>query len=83
MSAWSPDQYDKFKAERAQPFQDLVALIDPRQHMRILDLGCGTGELTRSLHKQLLARETLGIDNSEAMLAKALAVVGPRICNQP
>ena len=31
MSGWSPDQYEKFKAQRAQPFWDLVALIDPRQ----------------------------------------------------
>jgi trans-aconitate 2-methyltransferase len=76
LSSWSPDQYEKFKAERAQPFQDLVALIDPRQHMRILDLGCGTGELTRSLHKQLGARETLGIDSSEEMLAKAPTTPG-------
>jgi trans-aconitate 2-methyltransferase len=76
LSTWSPDQYEKFKAERAQPFWDLVALIDPRQHMRILDLGCGTGELTRSLHKQLLARETLGVDKSAAMLAKAPTTPG-------
>ncbi|MDQ6800478.1 MAG: methyltransferase domain-containing protein [Acidobacteriota bacterium] len=76
MSSWSPEQYEKFKAERAQPFWDLVALIDPRQHMRILDLGCGTGELTRLLHKQLLARETLGIDKSAAMLEKAPTTPG-------
>jgi trans-aconitate 2-methyltransferase len=76
LSTWSPEQYEKFKAERAQPFWDLVALIDPRQHMRILDLGCGTGELTRSLHKQLGARETLGIDSSAEMLAKAPTTPG-------
>ena len=78
MSAWSPEQYEKFKEERAQPFWDLVALINPRPNMRILDLGCGTGELTRSLHKQLRAMETLGIDSSEAMLAKAPSTPGLR-----
>jgi trans-aconitate 2-methyltransferase len=39
--------------------------------MRIVDLGCGTGELTAELHRRLNARETLGIDSSEAMLGKA------------
>jgi trans-aconitate 2-methyltransferase len=75
LSAWSPDQYEKFKAERAQPFWDLVALIDPRPGMRIADLGCGTGELTRALHEKLQARETIGIDSSASMLAKAQAHV--------
>jgi len=45
--------------------------------MRIVDLGCGTGELTRSMHIQLAASETLGIDSSDAMLAKAAAFAGP------
>ncbi len=78
---WSPDQYEKFKQERAQPFWDLVALIEPRPRMRVLDLGCGTGELTRALHEKLQAAETLGIDNSESMLAKAPAAPGLRFEN--
>jgi len=68
---WDPTQYERFKNERAQPFRDLAALIEPRPNMRILDLGCGTGELTRELHEQLSAAETLGIDSSESMLQKA------------
>lgn len=68
---WSPEQYERFKAERHQPFVDLLALIERRPQMRIVDLGCGTGELTRELHTQLEARETLGIDDSETMLLKA------------
>jgi trans-aconitate 2-methyltransferase len=68
---WSPDQYERFRAERQQPFHDLLALIEKRPRMRIVDLGCGTGELTRTLHATLEARETVGIDNSETMLLKA------------
>jgi len=79
---WSPDQYEKFKRERAQPFWDLVALIDPRPRMRIADLGCGTGELTRALHEKLGARETIGIDNSASMLAKAPAAPGLQFRNE-
>ena len=42
--AWSPSQYERFRAERAQPFWDLAALVEPRPGMRIADLGCGTGD---------------------------------------
>ena len=68
---WSPEQYARFAAERRQPFDDLVALIEPRPRMRIVDLGCGTGELTRELHASLGADETVGVDSSETMLLKA------------
>jgi trans-aconitate 2-methyltransferase len=68
---WSPDQYERFKAERKQPFLDLVSLIDRRPRMRVVDLGCGTGELTRELHDTLEAAESLGIDDSETMLLKS------------
>ncbi len=73
---WNPDQYERFKAERAQPFHDLLALVEPRPRMRVADLGCGTGELTRLLHDRLQAEETIGIDSSETMLLKSGAFGG-------
>src|SRR5258707_10500899 len=73
---WSPNQYERFKGERAQPFHDLLALVEPRPGMRVVDLGCGTGELTRLMHEQLEAAETLGVDSSAEMLAKAAAFAG-------
>lgn len=76
MSVWNVSQYERFKSERAQPFFDLLALVEPRPSMRVADLGCGTGELTRALHERLGARETLGIDSSESMLAKSAAFAG-------
>lgn len=68
---WSPEQYQRFSAERKLPFLDLVALIERRPRMRVADLGCGTGELTRELHETLGAEETVGIDDSETMLLKS------------
>jgi trans-aconitate 2-methyltransferase len=68
--AWDPQQYEAFKAERSQPFHDLLALVRPRPNGSVVDLGCGTGELTRLLHQRMQARETLGIDSSPAMLAR-------------
>jgi len=68
---WDPAQYERFRDERARPFLDLLALVRPRPGMRVVDLGCGTGELTARLHDEVAAGETLGIDRSEAMLARA------------
>ena len=78
--AWEPQQYERFQAERQQPFFDLVALVRRRPGMRVVDLGCGTGTLTRELHLALAAQETVGIDSSPAMLARAapLAMAGLR-----
>src|SRR5215207_5832630 len=70
---WNPEQYERFRDERARPFFDLLDLVRPRPGMRVVDLGCGTGELTRELHRRLSAREMMGIDNSPAMLAKSAA----------
>ena len=68
---WDPAQYERFRRERAQPFYDLLALVEPRPGMRVADLGCGTGDVTLELHRSLKARETVGVDNSPAMLEKA------------
>lgn len=73
---WNPQQYARFRDERAQPFYDLLALVEPRSQLRAVDLGCGPGELTRVLHDRLGCRETLGLDSSAAMLAKAAAHAG-------
>ncbi len=77
---WDPATYDRFKAERTQPFLDLLALLAPFPSApRVVDLGCGTGELTRLLHDRIGAARTLGIDRSPAMLAEA----GPRAVDEP
>ena len=65
---WSPAQYNKFQREREQPLVDLLAMIRPAAHMRVVDLGCGTGKPTRMLHERVGARETIGIDRSPQML---------------
>ncbi|HEX8710034.1 MAG TPA: methyltransferase domain-containing protein [Pyrinomonadaceae bacterium] len=68
---WSPHVYHRFESERFAPFEDLFELLDVREGMRVLDLGCGTGELTRRLSEQLPGSRVLGIDASAEMLARA------------
>ena len=76
MSAWEPDQYHRFQAQRSQPFHDLLALITPVPAGRVVDLGCGTGELTVKLHAHTGADSTLGIDSSSEMLERATPLAG-------
>ena len=80
---WNPDQYHKFQAERAAPFEDLVALIKVRENLRVIDLGCGTGELTRQLADRLPGSDVLGIDSSAEMLARAAAYARPGLRFEP
>src|SRR6266851_2495403 len=73
IDSWDPRQYDRFQREREQPFFDLLALVRRVPGMRVVDLGCGTGKLTRVLHDRLQAGETTGIDRSDRMLAATSA----------
>jgi trans-aconitate 2-methyltransferase len=75
--AWNPAQYGGFQAERSRPFFDLLALVRPRPEMTAVDLGCGTGELTAELHRELRCASTLGLDASANMLAASAAFAAP------
>lgn len=70
---WDPTQYHKFQAERSAPFFDLLALVEVRPNLTVVDLGCGTGELTRHLADTLPNSTVTGIDNSPQMLDAARA----------
>lgn len=68
---WNPETYHKFQSERSAPFVDLLGLVKVREGMRAIDLGCGTGDLTRQLADSLPGSDVLGIDNSREMLSRA------------
>jgi len=70
---WNPDQYHKFQAERSAPFYDLLALVEVRPNLKVVDLGCGAGELTRQLADKLPNSHVTGIDSSPQMLEAARA----------
>jgi len=76
---WDPKQYHKFQAERAAPFFDLLALVEVRPHLKVVDLGCGTGELTHQLAAALPDSDVTGIDSSPSMLQKAESFAGPQL----
>lgn len=70
-TSWDPTQYNRFAAEREQPFWDLASLVDDVTSPRVFDLGCGDGRLTVALHRRLAAASTTGVDSSKSMLADA------------
>jgi len=78
---WDPKQYHKFQAERSAPFFDLFSLVEVRPNLKVVDLGCGTGELTRRLADTLPNSDVTGLDSSEQMLdaARAALFSGPSL----
>jgi trans-aconitate 2-methyltransferase len=67
---WNPDKYHQFQTQRSAPFYDLLKLVDVRPNLRGVDLGCGTGELTRHLADTLPDSDVLGLDASPQMLKR-------------
>lgn len=68
---WDPAQYLRFGDERLRPALDLLAQIPLTAPARVVDLGCGAGNVTRILKQRWPAAAVLGIDSSAEMLARA------------
>jgi len=74
---WNPDKYQQFQSERSAPFYDLLELVDVRPGLRVVDLGCGTGQLTRHLADSLPESDVLGLDASPQMLGRTSEYARP------
>jgi trans-aconitate 2-methyltransferase len=70
---WDPDRYLTYADERGRPFLDLIARIDADSPRRVVDLGCGPGNLTRLLAQRWPDADVLGLDSSPEMIARAQA----------
>jgi trans-aconitate 2-methyltransferase len=70
---WDPEQYGKFAGERSRPFYDLVRRVAADSPRRVVDLGCGSGELTTALAGRWPSAEVAGIDSSAEMIEQARA----------
>ncbi|GAA2704986.1 trans-aconitate 2-methyltransferase [Actinoplanes palleronii] len=73
---WDPTVYRRFGNERSRPFADLVARIGATGPRAVTDLGCGPGELTRTLAERWPQARVTGIDSSPEMIEKAAAEPG-------
>ena len=71
---WDPGQYHKFSDHRRRPALELLARVPPDIDPALaVDLGCGSGEITRLLAARWPSAAVQGVDNSPDMLARARA----------
>jgi trans-aconitate 2-methyltransferase len=73
---WDPDRYLAHADERGRPFVELVQRVGAEAPRRVVDLGCGAGNLTRLLHQRWPHARVVGVDSSPEMVARAREVEG-------
>ena len=66
---WNASLYDNKHSFVSQYGNDLVEFLAPNAEERVLDLGCGTGDLTQRIHE--LNAIVTGVDQSANMIAEA------------
>lgn len=66
---WNANLYDGKHSFVSKYGDDLVGLLNPKKEEHILDLGCGTGDLTRILND--FGANVVGVDKSDTMINKA------------
>lgn len=67
--AWNPSHYDRAGAFVPKLGADLLDLLAPQPGERVLDIGCGTADLTAQIAER--GASVLGLDASSEMLAAA------------
>lgn len=68
---WNLGTYLAFADYRGRPFADLLARIACEAPMRVVDLGCGPGNLTEQLIRRWPGAEVEALDTSPEMVAAA------------
>lgn len=66
---WNPDLYDDRHDFVFKFGEEIIKLLNPQKNETILDIGCGTGDLTQKISK--LSKQVTGIDNSPEMIQAA------------
>ncbi len=69
MPTWNPSLYQSRHRFVFEYGQDVLGLLEPHAGERILDLGCGTGQLTAKIAESGAA--VIGLDASGEMIAEA------------
>ncbi|NYI99881.1 trans-aconitate 2-methyltransferase [Nocardioides thalensis] len=68
---WDPQRYLAYADERGRPFVELVARVRADDPRRVVDLGCGPGNLTALLAQRWPAARVEGVDSSPEMIERA------------
>ncbi|OLT97376.1 trans-aconitate 2-methyltransferase [Mycobacterium syngnathidarum] len=70
---WNPDTYLAFADHRVRPFYDLLSRVGAEAPRRVVDLGCGPGNLTETLAQRWPGATLEAWDSSPEMVAAAQA----------
>ncbi|MBN6037595.1 trans-aconitate 2-methyltransferase [Amycolatopsis sp. 195334CR] len=70
---WDPAKYLDYQDERARPFYDLLARVGATSPRRVVDAGCGPGNLTASLSSRWPDAVVEAFDSSPDMVEAARA----------
>jgi trans-aconitate 2-methyltransferase len=73
---WDTAQNALYSDERSRAFFELVARIPVKDPENVIDLGCGSGELTATLADRWPAARVHGLDSSKSMIEAATPVPG-------
>ena len=68
-TSWDPGQYERAYSWVWQLGAGVLELLAPKPGERILDVGCGTGQLTAEIAKQ--GARVVGLDSSPNMIGQA------------
>ena len=68
---WDPKVYLSFADHRGRPFYDLLSRVPAERARRVVDLGCGPGNLTRFLARRWPGAVIEAMDSSPEMVAAA------------
>jgi trans-aconitate methyltransferase len=66
---WDANGYDETMSFVSQYGEDLVKWLNPRKGERVVDFGCGTGDLAAQIAS--LGSEVVGVDISPEMVDRA------------
>lgn len=70
---WDPKKYVQFGDFRNRPFFDLTGRVLADQPEKVVDLGCGPGNLTATLATRWSDAKVVGLDSSAEMITAAQA----------
>src|SRR5258708_25728212 len=72
-ATWDPAQYLRWSDHRLRPAVDLLQRVPRASPARVVDLGCGGGNVTALLRARWPDARVTGVDASETMLDRARA----------
>lgn len=69
--AWNPTQYLQYEDARLRPALDLIARVPLESARKVVDLGCGAGNVATWLARRYPEATITGVDGDPAMLERA------------